>query len=138
MLCGQILRRLHTSRWRRGCSALGGLCRAHSCFFARRLVEQALCRFVLEFIRQRDVSGRSETTYVVTVFVLDTEQRPNTSTNDFRKGDEESDDRRLLYIVAEDDVKDPVAAEYRIDDHGSIVPPHLLVCKVVSQEWVLG
>lgn len=107
-------------------------------FLARCLVDKVLGRLVLDLVRQGNVAGRSEAADVVAVFVLDTEERPESTTENFRERDEKGDDRRLLQVVSVDNVEDPVEPEDRVDDHRHVVPPDLLVRQLMAQELVFG
>ena len=100
------------------------------------LVEHVLVRLFLDIIRQGNVSRRTVAANIVAVFVLNTEQCPDTATNDFRQADAESNHGRGLELMDVDDVKDPVEAKDRVDDHGCIIPPYLLVSQLVAQELV--
>ncbi len=42
----------------------------------------------------------------------------------------------MLYVVAEYGVKDPVEAQKRIDNHGKVIYPRLLVAKNIAEERV--
>lgn len=44
----------------------------------------------------------------------------------------------MLKLERYDGVQDPVVSQDGIDDHGGVVPPHLLVPELFSQKRVLG
>lgn len=44
----------------------------------------------------------------------------------------------MLDLFAEDDVEYPIEAQYRINGHGHVVVPCLLVAENLPQEGVLG
>ena len=100
------------------------------------MVLQSRRHKLLDFVGERNVTTRSEPAYVRAVLVLDAEEHPQASTQNFREGDEKRDEGGMLDIVGVDGVKDPVEAENWVDDEGNIVQPNLLICKSVSKKAV--
>ncbi len=60
------------------------------------------------------------------MFILNPEERPHASTEDFGQTDEERHQSRVLYIVGENGVEDPGEAEDYVQDHSRVVRPRAL------------
>ena len=84
------------------------------------------------------VAGCSKAADIGAVFVLNTKEGPYASAADFRQADDEAENSRVLEIVGEDGIEDPIETEDWIEDHGEVVDPGPFVAEDVSKKWMLG
>jgi hypothetical protein len=77
-----------------------------------------------DLVGERDVSARTETADVGAVLVLDTEERPHASSQDFADRDAEGRLGRVLQLERGYCVHDPIEAQDRVDEYGEVVPPN--------------
>ena len=72
------------------------------------------------------------------MFVFNAKKGPDASTDDLGEGDKETENGRVLKLGGEDSVKDPVEAEDRVDSHGEVVDPRVLVAKDIAEKGVFS
>lgn len=88
-------------------------------------------------VGQRDIPAGAEAADVGAVFVLNAEYGPHATPKNFENGNAERGHCRVLDLQRSDCVENPVAAQNRVHDDSSIVPPNLLVGQLVSKKRVL-
>ena len=71
------------------------------------------------------------------MFVLDTEDRPNTPSDDLSYSSAKCCLPRVLQLKRDDGIKYPVETQYRVHEHGGVVPPNVLVSEFFPEEWAL-
>ena len=71
------------------------------------------------------------------MFVFDAEKGPHATAADFRKGDEEAEECRVLEFRGVDGVEDPIEAKDRVKDHGEVVDPRAFVTENLTEERML-
>lgn len=105
--------------------------REEASFFSDRL-------WLLEVVRKRDISTRSEALNIRAMFIFNSEHGPDASSAYFGEGNAERKQRRGLKLSRDDYVEDPVEAKDRVDNHSCIVPPCVFEGHVFAEELFGG
>ena len=84
------------------------------------------------------VTGSTEAADISAVLVLDAKEGPHPPSADFGQANEEAEEGRVLQVVAEEDVKDPVEAENRVKKHSQVIDPGAFITQNVAEEGVCG
>lgn len=107
---------------------------------ARLCAIKAWCRDTRrrQVIWKRHISGGAEQKHIRAMFVLNAKDRPHSTTENLRQGYDKAENSRVLEVVYENGVENPVEPNDDVQDHCDVVDPYTAEGEYFTQEFVFG